>query len=363
MKTGANRLTLSNAGNSYAGETLIFGGTLQVGDGTTGAIPSSSTITVSSGASMNWVLGSSLTIANTITGSGNIGVTLTGAGSNLTIAASPVLTGTGTFTAGVAGNIIVNSGSSIAAAGGITLASGANFINNSGSSALSSSSGNWLVYSSAPSGNTFGGLDSGNTAIWNTAFVSGSSIPTLNAAVSGNRYVFAQAQNITITTTSDTTAYGTVKSLSGAFSISGANSAVANAFLADTTATSIFGSNGPTITSTGYLSGTQTNSVSGGPYTITASGGTPVNGSTISFQNSGTLTIGQRSLTVTADTQSRAYGASNPALTYTVGGSGLVNGDTLTGALSTSATTTSNVGSYSIGQNTLAASSNYALTY
>ena len=181
--------------------------------------------------------------------------------------------------------------------------------------------------------------------------------------MSGNRYVFAQAQNITITTTSDTTEYGTVKSLSGAFSVSGANSAVANAFLADTTATSIFGSNGPTITSTGYLSGTQTNSVSGGPYTITASGGTPVNGSTISFQNSGTLTIGQRSLTVTADAQSRAYGASNPALTYTVGGSGLVNGDTLTGALSTSATTASNVGSYAIGQNTLAASSNYALTY
>ena len=119
MKTGANRLTLSNAGNSYAGETRILEGTLQVGDGTTGAIPSSSTITVSSGASMNWVLGSSLTLANTITGSGNIGVTLTGAGSNLTIAASPVLTGTGTFTAGVAGNIIVNSGSSIAAAGGI----------------------------------------------------------------------------------------------------------------------------------------------------------------------------------------------------------------------------------------------------
>ena len=181
--------------------------------------------------------------------------------------------------------------------------------------------------------------------------------------MSGNRYVFAQAQNITITTTSDTTEYGTVKSLSGAFSVSGANSAVANAFLADTTATSIFGSNGPTITSTGYLSGTQTNSVSGGPYTITASGGTPVNGSTISFQNSGTLTIGQRSLTVTADAQSRAYGASNPALTYTVGGSGLVNGDTLTGALSTSATTASNVGSYTIGQDTLAASSNYALTY
>ena len=43
--------------------------------------------------------------------------------------------------------------------------------------------------------------------------------------------------------------------------------------------------------------------------------------------------------------------------------SGLVNGDTLSGLLATSATTTSNVGSYGITQGTLAASSNYALSY
>ena len=41
----------------------------------------------------------------------------------------------------------------------------------------------------------------------------------------------------------------------------------------------------------------------------------------------------------------------------------LVNGDTLTGALATTATTTSNVGAYGITQGTLAASANYALTY
>jgi hypothetical protein len=75
------------------------------------------------------------------------------------------------------------------------------------------------------------------------------------------------------------------------------------------------------------------------------------------------LTVGQRALTVTADAKSRAYGDANPALTYQVGGSGLVNGDTLSGALATSATTASNVGSYGIGQGTLAASGNYALNY
>ena len=78
---------------------------------------------------------------------------------------------------------------------------------------------------------------------------------------------------------------------------------------------------------------------------------------------SANLTVTQRAITVTADAKSRAYGDTNPALTYQVGGSGLANGDTLSGALATSATTASNVGSYGINQGTLAASTNYALNY
>ena len=66
---------------------------------------------------------------------------------------------------------------------------------------------------------------------------------------------------------------------------------------------------------------------------------------------------------MTADAKSRAYGDANPALTYQVGGSGLANGDSLSGALATSATALSNVGAYGITQGTLAASGNYALNY
>ena len=65
---------------------------------------------------------------------------------------------------------------------------------------------------------------------------------------------------------------------------------------------------------------------------------------------------------MTADAKSRAYGDANPALTYQVGGSGLANGDTLSGALATSATSASNVGVYGITQGTLAASTNYTLS-
>ena len=75
------------------------------------------------------------------------------------------------------------------------------------------------------------------------------------------------------------------------------------------------------------------------------------------------LTVTPRAITVTANAASRASGDTNPVLTYRVGGSGLVNGDTLWGELATSATAASDVGVYGITQGTLAASSNYAFTF
>src|SRR3546814_7426243 len=67
------------------------------------------------------------------------------------------------------------------------------------------------------------------------------------------------------------------------------------------------------------------------------------------------LSITPRALTVTADVLSRISGDANPALTYRVGGLGLVNGHTLTGALSTAATPASDVGAYAIAQGSLSA--------
>ena len=63
-------------------------------------------------------------------------------------------------------------------------------------------------------------------------------------------------------------------------------------------------------------------------------------------------------LSITGDAQSKTYGTANPSLTYAV--TGLIDGDTagaaLTGALTTTATVSSAVGSYGITQGTLAAS-------
>ena len=118
--------------------------------------------------------------------------------------------------------------------------------------------------------------------------------------------------------------------------------------------------NGDTLS--GALATSATTASNVGTYGITQ-GTLAASGNYALNYTSANLTVTQRAITVTADAKSRAYGDANPALTYQVGGSGLANGDTLSGALATSATTASNVGIYGIGQGTLAASGNYALNY
>jgi hypothetical protein len=71
-----------------------------------------------------------------------------------------------------------------------------------------------------------------------------------------------------------------------------------------------------------------------------------------------TLTVNRKAVTVTADAQTKAYGASDPALTYT--SDGLVNGDALTGSLSRAGGTA--VGTYAISQGTLT-NPNYNISF
>jgi hypothetical protein len=75
---------------------------------------------------------------------------------------------------------------------------------------------------------------------------------------------------------------------------------------------------------------------------------------------SGTLTVNPLAVTVTANPQSKTYGATDPVLTYSLLPS-LVSGDTSSGTLSRSAG--ENVGVYAITQGTLALGSNYTVTY
>src|SRR5205807_2476820 len=73
------------------------------------------------------------------------------------------------------------------------------------------------------------------------------------------------------------------------------------------------------------------------------------------------LTIGQAALTVTADAQSKMYGAADPALTYQITSGKLLGSDQLTGTLSRLPGEA--VGQYDIQQGTLSAGANYVLTF
>ena len=72
------------------------------------------------------------------------------------------------------------------------------------------------------------------------------------------------------------------------------------------------------------------------------------------------FTIAKATVTVTADAKTKTYGTDNPELTYRA--SGLFGSDTLTGALATTATKTSNVGAYDITVGSLG-SSNYTIDF
>jgi hypothetical protein len=108
---------------------------------------------------------------------------------------------------------------------------------------------------------------------------------------------------------------------------------------------------------------TSTSNVGAG-YSTSASGGTLSGAATGNYTLSyagGSFAVTPRPLTVTAVNGTMVYGDAVPTLAYVAGG--LVNGEGLSGALATSATSASDVGSYAITQGTLAASPNYLLTY
>ncbi len=85
--------TILTANNSYTGTTTISGGTLQVGNaGTTGTLGLGD-VTLSNSTNLNYVRSAATTIANNISGLGNVSATITGTSSNLTVDHTINLTG------------------------------------------------------------------------------------------------------------------------------------------------------------------------------------------------------------------------------------------------------------------------------
>jgi filamentous hemagglutinin family protein len=241
------------------------------------------------------------------------------------------------------GDIILNSGAVVDPSGGgdsIILAAGGHFINNAGANALvPKGGGRFLIYSADPAGDVFGGLDSGNDAIFATRY------PTTISG-SGNRYVFALQPTITVSATSATKLYGTDNSasLQSGYTISGRLSAVAGAY---TIYPAMTVSGSPVLTSVGSAA-----SAGVGIYSIAVGAGSlAASGYALAFQN-GLLKVTPESLVYTADAASRTYGAANPPFSGMV--TGFVNGDTLTSATNgklvfvSAATAANSVGNYAI---------------
>ncbi|MFO0968637.1 MAG: Ig-like domain repeat protein [Gemmataceae bacterium] len=88
---------------------------------------------------------------------------------------------------------------------------------------------------------------------------------------------------------------------------------------------------------------------------------TALHGNYTASDVSGTLTVNQRAVTVTADAKTKLYGAVDPVLTYHITSGSLAMGDGFSGALTRQAGEA--LGSYAILQGTLALSANYALQY
>jgi filamentous hemagglutinin family protein len=266
--------------------------------------------------------------------------------------------GAGHLTAISSGDLTIAAGSVIASSASgdaVVLSAVDNFINDAGSGAISlTGSGRFLIYSAAPESDTFGGLNSGNTAIWNSVYPD-------PVAQAGDRYVFATQPTLTFTSTDLAKTYGTddTAALASAYTVSGFDPGVAGVYLADTAATALSGT--PSITSAGSAANAP---VAGSPYAITIAQGslTSPAGYAFTFVSSGELTIGQAVLTVVATAQTKVYGAKDPKLTYTF--DGLVAGDNssvFSGALTRAAG--QNVGNYAITQGTLSAGANYAISF
>ena len=268
--------------------------------------------------------------------------------------------GSGAVTIQTTGNLTIAAGARVSGASPV-LAAGAAFVNNEGSDAVTATSGRWLVYSANPTGDTFDGLNSANTAVWNTA--AGAAV-----AQTGDRYVFALQPTLTVTTTSLTKTYGVdaTSQVAGEYTTAitgptGFENGVTGAYLADSVATALTGT--PIVTSMG--SGAAAN-VAGSPYAITASA-VASSGYKLVFSNQGTLTVTPQALTITANNASETYNGLAFSGGNGVAYSGFVNGQSasvLGGTLSYGGTAQGavNAGSYTLTASGLT-SSNYAISY
>jgi filamentous hemagglutinin family protein len=321
IETGAGALHLATLTGSSA--SLALGGANQIA--TLGAFTTTGAFTLQT-------FGSALTVAGAVN-----------AGGALTLVDS---------TAGVS----LAAGGGLASGGAILIAADGTFTNAAGANALSPGMGSSFTIYTRDAGDpadvlpndSFGGLAAKN--YYNDAydFSTGS---FASAAPSGDHFVYSYAAKLTYVAAASDKVYGAVVP-----TLSGSLTGLLNG---DTTS-------GTLTFSTTATAGSH---VASGPFAITGSGLTTANNYVFvqAAGNAAALTITPASLTITANDQTKVYGAAVPTLTDSY--SGLVNGDT-SGSLTTAATNTTTAtaashvagGPYAITASG-AVDSDYAISY
>lgn len=257
------------------------------------------------------------------------------------------------------GEMLFQAGSNLS--GRNLILSGATFINDAGSNLLTAS-GHWVIYLARPNGlNTYGNLDSHNTAIWNATLAT-----RAPDTISGNRYVFAFQPTLTFSTVDFSKIYGvTLNGSSGIpFGITGYQPGIDGAFLADTSSTAFSGV--PLIGSNGFA---ERATVAGGAYgtSITLGSLQSDAGYAFAFTNPGMLTVIPKAITGTVTANSKIYdGAATGSGTVAL--NGVLSGDGVgtTGTVFTFANKNAGIGktvTVSGTQLTGDDSGNYALTF
>jgi filamentous hemagglutinin family protein len=231
-----------------------------------------------------------------------------------------------------------------AAGDAIVLAAGTGFANTAGAAPFSASNGRYLVYSTDPAGNTFGGFASPGNLFGRT--YAGNAPASIDTAF-GSRMVYSATPTLTISPGNVAKTYGAADP---AFAYG-----LAGLVAGDTAASAL----------TGSLMRVPGETVAGGPYAIDQQG-TLVStlGYNISVAGTGALTIDRAPLTVSPGNAIKTYGQADPAFAYSV--SGLVSGDlastALSGAPGRVAGESVAGGPYAINQMGTLSSSNYAIT-
>src|SRR5690606_6252281 len=185
----------------------------------------------------------------------------------------------------------------------VVLSTPAAFLNNAGANGVQASAGRWLIYSASPADNTFGGLVSGQAALWDRTIATqapGSVSP------SGNRYLFALSPELSVEALlTDSKTYGDTYLFPGNpvrdsdYALSGfVDAALYGHVFEQDDAASIGLSGAPELSSTGAV-----DTAAVGTYSVAIAQGTLANSAGYTFADfvsGGQLTVTARQLTVIA---------------------------------------------------------------